>query len=58
MNTFFINKYKVKAVNLKIIKMQRCKSDTVIIDQAYAKTSIYCNARLRNKRQKQKKTVT
>ena len=37
MNTFFINKYKVKAVNVKIIKMQRCKSDTVIIDQAYAK---------------------
>ena len=25
-----------------------------MIDQAYAKTSICCNARLRNKRQKQK----
>ena len=31
-----------------------------MIDQAYAKTSIYCiygNARLRNKRQKQKATA-
>ena len=26
-----------------------------MIDQAYANTSIYCNARLRNERQKQKK---
>ena len=31
-----INKCKVKTVNLKIIKMQTCKSDTVRIDQAYA----------------------
>ena len=37
MNAFFINKYKVKAVNWKIIKKKRCKSDTVIIGQAYAK---------------------
>ena len=29
-------------------------NDTVMIDQAYAKTSVYCNARLMNKRQKQK----
>ena len=28
--------------------------DAVMIDQAYAKTSIYRNASLRNKRQKQK----
>ena len=26
-----------------------------MIDQAYAKTSVYCNARLRNKRKKQNK---
>ena len=45
-------KCKIKTVNLKIIKMQTCKSDNVMIDQAYTKTSIYCNARLRNKRQK------
>ena len=31
-----INKCKVKTVNVKIIKMQTCKSDTVRIDQAYA----------------------
>ena len=35
--------------------MQTSKQDTVILDQAYAKTSGYCNARLRNKRQKQTK---
>ena len=34
--------------------MQTCKSDTVMIDQAYAKkTIIYCNTRMRNKRHKQ-----
>ena len=49
-----INKCKVKTVNLKIIKMQTCKWDTVMVDQAYAKTSICCNVKLRNKRQKQK----
>ena len=33
--------------------MQTCKSDIVMLDQAYAKkTGIYCNARLRNKTQK------
>ena len=32
-----INEYKVKTVNLKNIKLQTCKSDTVMIDQAYAK---------------------
>ena len=34
--------------------MQTSKQDTVMIDQVYAKTSIECNARLRNKKQKQK----
>ena len=31
----------LKTVNLKIIKMQTCKSDTVTIDQAYAKKLAY-----------------
>ena len=36
--------------------MQTSKKDTVMIEQAYVKTSIYCNERLRkNKRQKKKK---
>ena len=47
MNTFnheaTMNKCKLKTVNLKIIKMQTCKSDNVMIDQAYEKKSIYCN---------------
>ena len=35
--------------------MQTSKKDTVMIEQAYVKTSTYCNERLRNKRQKKKK---
>ena len=35
--------------------MQTCKSDIVMLDQAYAK-GIYCNARLRNKTNKKKTT--
>ena len=35
-----INKCKVKTVILKIIKMQRSKSDTVVIDQTHAKFSV------------------
>ena len=34
--------------------MQTSKQNTVMIYQAYAKTGVYCNARLRNKMQKQK----
>ena len=45
MNTFnheaTMNKCKVKTVNLNIIKMQTCKSDTVMIDQAYAEKIVY-----------------
>ena len=45
MNTFnheaTMNKCKVKTVNLNIIKMQTCKSDTVMIDQAYAEKILY-----------------
>ena len=35
--------------------MQTSKKDTVMIEQAYVKTSTYCNERLRNKKQKKKK---
>ena len=35
--------------------MQTSKKDTVMIEQAYVKTSTYCNERLRNKRQKKTK---
>ena len=35
--------------------MQTSKKDTVMIEQAYVKTSTYFNERLRNKRKKKKK---
>ena len=34
--------------------MQKSKQDPVMIYQSYAKTDVYCNASLRNKKQKQK----